>query len=120
VAAFSNPWANRAKRSSFRNSFFGIRLDYNAFRVPRLRTDIRAGFFNCLGGSTFWDALQLFEISLLDLPHHITATHQVQSQLGTDLGRHDKKLVVCHLAERNRPSRGHQVRAPLINEAEIP
>ena len=72
------------------------------------------------GRLVLWHTSPLFEIPLFDLPHHITAMKQVRAQLGTDLGRHDEKLVMCRLAERNRPSRRHQVCAPLINQAEIP
>jgi hypothetical protein len=68
----------------------------------------------------FWYPLQVFEIPLLDLTHHITATKQVRTHLRTDLAKDDEKLVMCGLAERNSPSRRHQMRAPLTNKAEIP
>jgi hypothetical protein len=71
-------------------------------------------------GAALWDAFQPFEIPLLDVPHHITATNQVRTQLGTDLGGHDEKLIMCRLAERNSPCAGTRYATPLINQAEIP
>jgi hypothetical protein len=62
-----------------------------------------------------WAVFHLLNVLLLDLSHEIGAPEKVGPQMGGDLDRHDKELVVGGFTERNRTAGGYKMDPPLIN-----
>ena len=60
------------------------------------------------------------EVAVFDLLHQGFALEKVALQIGGNLARHDEKLIVNDLGERDGAARGNEMRAPLEHEAGIP
>ena len=62
----------------------------------------------------------LFDVALFDLSHQVRSMEKIILHLGGNLSRHDQELVVDHLAPGNIAASGHQMRAPLKHERQVP
>ena len=63
---------------------------------------------------------ELLDVALLDFVHESVALKEIATQIGGELSRDDKKLIVCDFRERNRATCGNQVRAPLEDQPHVP
>ena len=73
--------------------------------------------------SFFWFRISFFEllnVALFDLLHKGFAFEEVSAQVGGELLRDDKELVVGDLREGDGAARRNQMRSPLENEAGVP
>src|ERR1700756_1408023 len=64
--------------------------------------------------------VHLFNVPLLDLAHEIGSMEQIVLRLCGHFARHNKKLIVNHLAPDNWASRGNEMCSPLKDEGYIP